>query len=67
MNIGHSKIDQHVEALCEHGCRAVLNYIEALHAGRELPEFAALNSIERGQLCIELEAIMAVYENRCRL
>ena len=62
-----SRIDQYVERLCEQGCRAVLGYIEALRAERDLPEFQGLDRAERARLQTELETIMAVYEGRCRL
>ncbi|MFA7386040.1 MAG: hypothetical protein WCZ87_00110 [Thiohalobacteraceae bacterium] len=62
-----SRIDQYVEHLCEQGCRAVLGYIEALRAERDLPEFQGLDRTARARLQTELETIMAVYEGRCRL
>lgn len=48
-------------------CRAVLDYIEALQAGQSRPEFADLDDTERDLLRQELQAIMAIYNNRCRL
>lgn len=64
---GNPKIDQCIDALCADGCRAVRDYIEALHAGRELPQYAGLDSEERARLCAELESIMTVYGNGCRV
>jgi hypothetical protein len=61
MTTGNAHIDERVETLCEHGCGAVREYIEALRAGRELPHFVGLDAVERDVLCRELEAIMAVY------
>lgn len=63
----HLCVDQHVERLCERGCRAVFGYIEALRAGRDLPEFAGMSAAERVALLHELETIMAVYAERCCL
>lgn len=61
------RMDHYVERLCEQGCRAVLGYIEALRAGRDMPEFQGLDRAGRARLQAELENIMAVYEGRCRL
>ena len=63
----NAAIDKRVETLCEQGCRAVLDYIEALQAGQTRPEFADLDGAERDLLRRELQAIMAIYNNRCRL
>lgn len=63
----NAAIDKQVETLCEQGCSAVLDYIEALQAGQTRPEFADLDSAERDLLRRELQAIMAIYNNRCRL
>ena len=67
MTTGNAHIDERVETLCEHGCGAVREYIEALRAGRELPQFVGLDAVERGVLCRELEAIMAVYGDKCEI
>lgn len=67
MTTRNSAIDQLVETLCGQGCRAVLVYIEALQAGQMRQEFADLGTTQRELLLHELQAIMAVYNNRCRL
>lgn len=67
MTCRNATIDKHVEILCEQGCRAVLDYIEALQAGQSRPEFADLDAPERELLRRELQAIMSIYNNRCRL
>lgn len=67
MTTRNSAIDQLVETLCEQGCRAVLVHIEALQAGQTQQEFADLSTTQRELLLHELQAIMAVYNNHCRL
>ena len=67
MTTGKPNLDQRVETLCEQGCRAVMENIEALQAGQTQPAFADLDSAERDLLLRELQAIMSVYNNRCRL
>ncbi len=67
MTTGNAHIDERVEALCEHGCGAVREYIEALCSGREHPQFVGLDAVERGVLCRELENIMAVYGDKCEI
>lgn len=64
---GNPKVDRCLEALCEHGCRTVREYIDALRSDSELPEWSELDVAERGMLCQELEAIMSVYGDMCRL
>lgn len=64
---GNPKIDRCIDALCADGCRAVRDYITALHAGRELPQYADLDSTERALLRDELESIMSVYGDNCRV
>lgn len=60
-------LDLRVEMLCEHGCRAVRDYIEALSMGQDLPQFEGLNAAQRVLLRQELEAVMVVYGDGCRL
>ena len=67
MTTGKASLDQRVENLCEHGCGAVRGYIDALRRGQELPQFAGLDRAECELLRRELEAIMAVYGNKCEI
>ncbi len=67
MTTGNAVLDHRVEMLCEHGCRAVRDYIEALSSEQELPQFDGLSMAQRVLLRQELEAIMAAYGNSCRL
>ncbi len=67
MTSGIAKLDQRVELLCQDGCRAVRDYIEALQAGQLLPQFADLDMHERELLLRELQAIMSVYGDSCSL
>ena len=64
MTTGNVKIDHYVEILCGHGCRAVQGYIKSLATDQELPECADLDAQERILLRKELEAVMAVYDER---
>ena len=64
MTTGNVKIDHCVEVLCEHGCHAVQKYIKSLEADQALPEYAVLDAQERILLCKELEAVMAVYNDK---
>ena len=59
------RIEQSVENLCRKGCRAVWADIDALEAGRRLPETAGLSAVERQAVIDELKAVMAVYEGSC--
>jgi hypothetical protein len=56
-----------VEAVCEKGCRSVREDIATLRRGESIPESAGLTRGERGQLLNELEQIMAVYGDTCRI
>ena len=60
-------IEQHVETICELGCREVSRVIEDLRAGREREEYRQLDAGQRQQLLAELQGIMAVYEDGCPL
>lgn len=57
----HAAVESIVESLCQNGCKAVWSYIEALEAGRSLPETAGLDDHQRQQVLLELKAVMAVY------
>ena len=61
MTTGDASVDRRVEELCEHGCGAVREYIQALRDGRPLPQFDGLDAVQRRRLQRELKAIMAVY------
>ncbi len=66
--IGNPKVDALVETLCEDGCRDVRAYIEALTCGGDLDGRAEhLSEEERLLLRDELQAIMKVYGDKCRL
>ncbi len=58
-------VEQCVERLCQKGCRSVWSDIDALEAGKRLPEAAGLSAMEVGEVVTELKAIMAVYEGSC--
>ncbi len=67
LSIQNPTIDQRVEILCELGCRVVQEIIEALQTGLTRQEFADFDTAQRALLLRELQAIMSVYNNRCRL
>ena len=67
MTTGNALVDRHVEQLCDDGCAAVRGYIQALRADQEQPHWAGLSEQERALLLRELETIMDVYGDVCRL
>ncbi|WJW76004.1 hypothetical protein QVG61_02625 [Thiohalobacter sp. IOR34] len=64
---GNARVDSAVERLCADGCQAVREYILALQERRSLAVFEGLDGAERELLLRELQAIMAVYGDCCRL
>jgi hypothetical protein len=58
-------VEHCIEILCSKGCRQVWQYIEQLRRGEELLETRGLSDAERHLVLIELQAIMAVYGERC--
>lgn len=63
----HSRVEARIEALCQQGCRQVRRTLAALEAGAELPETQDLDASERTLLLAELQQIMAVYGDTCRI
>jgi hypothetical protein len=63
----NQRIDTCLESICNQGCRSVRSCIDALKAGRQPAETSALTPEERQELLHELEGIMAVYVDGCRL
>lgn len=53
-----------VEKLCEDGCKAVNQYIDAIEAGDYPSAMRQLNHQECDAILTELKSIMAVYD-RC--
>jgi hypothetical protein len=62
-----SKIDESVEAICEKGCQAVRVDMLALRKGLPLLETQGLSHDEVQAVYKELESIMSVYGDACRL
>ena len=62
---GRPRIDQAIDRICAEGCRAVSAYLLLLARGESHPLWGDLNEEERRILRGELEAIMAVYGDRC--
>jgi hypothetical protein len=58
-------IEQHVEAICEKGCRSVREDIRLLSQGTVLPELKNLDEFARQMVLRELRSIMAVYGDGC--
>lgn len=65
MVLDHRRVDQCVEQVCQKGCRAVWSDIDALEAGRFVPEAKGLSASEIRLVVRELKAIMSVYEGSC--
>ena len=63
--MNHQRVEKCVEKLCHKGCRAVWGDIDALEAGRSLPEATGLTRAEIKAVIKELKAVMAVYEGTC--
>ena len=56
-----------VEATCNKGCELVRHDIDNLQHGKTVPEILGLREDERQQVLKELQAIMAVYGDSCRI
>jgi len=56
-----------IEAICARGCERVRADIRTLEQGGELPETQGLAPSQRDAILDELNQIMAVYGERCRL
>ena len=65
MIVGKTRVDSCVEALCQHGCRKVTEYIELLKSGEGFREVSMLSAAERRAVLAELESIMSVYTGPC--
>jgi len=63
--LDHRLVEQCVERLCRKGCRAVWADIDALEAGKSLPEVRGLSRSEIRAVVGELKDVMAVYEGNC--
>ena len=55
-----------IEALCQRGCRAVLDDVAALERGESVPETVCLSPAETREVLAELRALMSIY-NTCRM
>nr|VFJ54414.1 MAG: hypothetical protein BECKFM1743C_GA0114222_101392 [Candidatus Kentron sp. FM]VFJ64419.1 MAG: hypothetical protein BECKFM1743A_GA0114220_103563 [Candidatus Kentron sp. FM]VFK11675.1 MAG: hypothetical protein BECKFM1743B_GA0114221_102013 [Candidatus Kentron sp. FM] len=60
-------VDDCVEALCQQGCRSVLDKITVLERGEHIPETVAIGEAGRSAVLDELKSIMSVYGNVCRV
>ena len=60
-------LESRIEAICQQGCGSVRASILTLEQGDDLPETADLDRDERAWVLAELQAIMAVYGERCRV
>ena len=58
-------VDYCIEQVCQKGCSSVWNDIEALEAGRLIPEAEGLNEDQRAAVLVELKSVMSVYEGTC--
>lgn len=62
-----TRVESRVEAICQKGCRRVRDDISALQRGDPIPECLGLSPDECRSLLAELEQIMAVYGDTCRI
>lgn len=60
-------IEDCVEAICNKGCRAVQGDIELLRGGGCIPELDGFSEADRQRVLAELQSIMQVYGDGCRL
>lgn len=60
-------VDDIIEHMCQAGCKTVLQKIDAMERGEQIPECVGLGVDERHIVLHELKSIMAVYGNVCRL
>ncbi len=63
----NKKIDAAVEAICQKGCQAVRDDIALISAGKTPVEIRNLTADERKAVHQELQSIMAVYGDACRV
>ena len=58
------QVELAIDNICAQGCELVSAYILALKTGASRPEYARLDEAQRATLLLELQAIMAVYEEK---
>ena len=63
----YHNIDDCIEAICNKGCQAVRLDIQLLRQGRCMPELQGFSAADRQRVLKELEAIMKVYGDSCRI
>nr|VFK00692.1 MAG: hypothetical protein BECKH772A_GA0070896_101992 [Candidatus Kentron sp. H]VFK00892.1 MAG: hypothetical protein BECKH772B_GA0070898_102102 [Candidatus Kentron sp. H]VFK04832.1 MAG: hypothetical protein BECKH772C_GA0070978_102131 [Candidatus Kentron sp. H] len=59
-------IEDCIEALCQQGCRSVLDKVAVLERGEHIPETTCLDEQGRVTVLEELKSIMSVYGNVCK-
>jgi len=57
-------VERAIDKICAQGCELVSAYIMALKKSESRPEYARLDKAQRAALLFELQAIMAVYEEK---
>lgn len=55
-------VEEHVEHICEQGCRVVRKAIDDFDHGQQIADLQNLSNTERDRVMAELKDIMAVYE-----
>ena len=58
------QVELAIDRICAQGCVLVSAYIAALKKDESRPEYAMLDIAQRAALLFELQAIMAVYEEK---
>ena len=63
----YHNIDDCIEAICNKGCRAVRSDIRLLQHGGCTPELEGFGEVDRQLVLKELQTIMEVYGDSCRV
>jgi len=65
--MNRNRIDEHVELLCQKGCRALWKEIDRMDRGEFPQELRKLDAREKAEVLKEIKSIMAVYKGSCTL
>jgi hypothetical protein len=58
-------VDHCIEQVCQKGCSSVWSDIEALEAGKAIPEVEGLDEGQRAEVLVKLKSVMSVYKGTC--
>lgn len=65
--VRYHSIEDCVEAICNKGCQAVRSDIDLLRRGGCTPELQGFSAADRQRVLKELQTIMDVYGDSCRI